>query len=111
VLVELTEVGHLNRLEGYTAGDEAIRAAGKAVQRAAVLCGGTACRYSGRRLALIAPATGDEEANRLASHIGGDLQGGARVAIGCAVWQPGDSGLDVVARARLAVAPAPVAAG
>jgi diguanylate cyclase (GGDEF)-like protein len=111
VLVELTEVAHLNRLEGYTAGDEAIRAAAKAVQRAAVMCGGTACRYSGRRLALIAPRTNADTAARLASMIAGDLQGGARVAVGAAVWQPGDSGFDVVARARLAVAPAAVPAG
>jgi diguanylate cyclase (GGDEF)-like protein len=111
VLVELTEVAHLNRLEGYTAGDEAIRLAAKAVQRAAVLCGGTACRYSGRRLALVAPGTSADSATRLASMIAGDLQGGARVAVGTAVWQPGDSGFDVVARARLAVAPAIVPAG
>src|SRR3712207_1299073 len=55
VLAELTELPHMNRLNGYAAGDEAIRAAAKAVQQAAVVCGGTACRYSGRRLALIAP--------------------------------------------------------
>ena len=110
VVAELTEIAQLNRLEGYTAGDEAIRAAGKAVQRAAVLCGGNACRISGRRLAVIAPATGDEQANRLASVIAGDLAGGPRVAIGCAVWRPGDTGFDVVARARLGVAPVPAPA-
>ena len=77
----------------------------------ALACGGTACRYSGRRLALIAPRTNADSAAQLASMIAGDLQGGARVAVGAATWQPGDSGFDVVARARLAVAPAIVPAG
>ncbi|HEX8742524.1 MAG TPA: HD domain-containing phosphohydrolase [Thermoleophilaceae bacterium] len=110
VLAELTEIAHLNRLEGYTAGDEAIRSAAKAIQRAAVLCGGTACRASGRRLAVVAPATSEEQAMRLASMVAGDLADGPRVAIGCAVWRPGDTGFDVVARARLAVAPVPATA-
>jgi diguanylate cyclase (GGDEF)-like protein len=111
LLVELTELAHLNRLEGYAAGDEAIQAAARAVQRAAVVCGGTACRYSGRRLALIAPRTSEHEAHELCATIAGDLHGGSRVAVGAATWQPGDGGFDVVARARLAVAPAIVPAG
>ena len=110
VLAELTELPHINRLNGYTAGDEAIRAAGKAVQQAAVICGGTACRYSGRRLALIAPGTDEDQANKLASVIAGDLAAGPRVAVGAAVWSPGDSALDVVGRARLAMAPVPAPA-
>jgi diguanylate cyclase (GGDEF)-like protein len=108
VLVELTEVAHLNRLEGYAAGDEAIQTAAQAVQRAAVVCGGTACRYSGRRLALIVPEANDEVAGRLAQTIANELAAGPRVAVGAAVWQPGDSAGDVVARARLAMAPAVV---
>jgi diguanylate cyclase (GGDEF)-like protein len=111
VLAELTELAHLNRLEGYPAGDEAIQNAARAVQRAAVLCGGTACRYSGRRLALIAPSTTGDEARRLAATVASELHGGARVAVGAAEWQPGDTGFDVVARARLAMAPAAAPAG
>jgi diguanylate cyclase (GGDEF)-like protein len=107
VLAELTELPHLNRLNGYSAGDEAIRAAAKAVQQAAVICGGTACRYSGRRLALIAPGADEDEAHRLATVVAGDLANGPRVAVGAAVWRPGDSGLDVIGRARLALAPVP----
>jgi diguanylate cyclase (GGDEF)-like protein len=110
VIAELTEIVHVNRLEGYTAGDEAIRATAKAVQRSAMLCGGTACRCSGRRVALIAPATDEEQAQRLASVIAGDLAAGPRTAIGCAVWRPGDTGFDVIARARLGVAPVPAPA-
>src|SRR3954471_1030407 len=44
VMVELTELPQLNRVKGYTAGDAAIVSAARAVQRAAVRCGGTACR-------------------------------------------------------------------
>jgi diguanylate cyclase (GGDEF)-like protein len=110
VLAELTELPHVNRLRGYTAGDEAIQIAGKAVQQAAVICGGTACRYSGRRLALIAPGADEEQAQRLASVIAGELADGPRVAVGAAVWHPGDSGIDVIGRARLALAPVPAPA-
>jgi HD-GYP domain-containing protein (c-di-GMP phosphodiesterase class II) len=110
VIAELTEIAQLNQVEGYTAGDEAIRAAGKAIQRAAVLCGGTACRCSGRRVSLVAPAADEEQANRIASIVAGELADGPRAAIGCAVWRPGDTGSDVVARARLAVAPVPAPA-
>ncbi|MDQ3934398.1 MAG: HD domain-containing protein [Actinomycetota bacterium] len=110
VLAELTEVAQLNRLEGYAAGDEAIRTAARAIQHAAVLCGGTACRCSGRRVALIAPACDEEQAAHLASVVAGDLAAGPRVAIGQAVWRSGDTGFDVVARARLAVTPVPAPA-
>ena len=110
VLAELTELPHVNRLNGYAEGDEAIRATAKAVQQAAVICGGTACRYSGRRLALIAPGADEEQAQRLAAVVAGDLAAGPRVAVGAAVWRPGDSGFDVTARARLALAPVPAPA-
>jgi hypothetical protein len=75
-----------------------------------VLSGGTACRCSGRRVAVVAPAASEEQANRIASVVAGELADGPRVAIGCAVWRPGDTGFDVVARARLAVAPVPAPA-
>jgi diguanylate cyclase (GGDEF)-like protein len=109
VVLELTELPQLNRVEGYAAGDEAIRSAARAVQRAAVRCGGTACRYSGRRLAIVCPGCDSARAERIAGELAGAMAGGPRVAIGAAVWQDGDQGEDVVARARLALSPAPVA--
>src|SRR4051812_27064548 len=69
VMVELTELPQLNRVKGYTAGDAAIVSAARAVQRAAVRCGGTACRYNGRRLALVCPDCDAPSAERIATEL------------------------------------------
>jgi diguanylate cyclase (GGDEF)-like protein len=108
VLLELTELPQLNRVKGYAAGDDAIVTASRALQRAAVRCGGTACRYSGRRLALVCPGSDASAAERIASELGTALADGPRAAIGSAGWSSGDQGEDVVARARLALTPVPV---
>src|SRR4051794_2637401 len=106
VLAELTDVTQLNHLEGYAAGDEAIRDAARAVQRVAVRCGGTACRYSGRRFGLIVPGADQEEAERVAAELASECASGPRVAVGAAAAQEGDRGYDAIARARLALSPA-----
>jgi diguanylate cyclase (GGDEF)-like protein len=106
VVAELTELTQLNHVEGYAAGDEAIRSAARAVQRTAVRCGGTACRYSGRRFGLIVPGVDEEKAQEIASELAACFAHGPRVAVGAAVAQEGDRGYDVIARARLALSPA-----
>jgi diguanylate cyclase (GGDEF)-like protein len=105
VLAELTDVTQLNHVEGYAAGDTAIRSAARAVQRVAVRCGGTACRYSGRRFGLIVPGADAAAAERIGEELGTDLMAGPRAAVGAAASQDGDRGYDVVARARLALSP------
>jgi diguanylate cyclase (GGDEF)-like protein len=110
VLGELTDVAQLNHVEGYAAGDEAIRAAARAVQRVAVRCGGTACRYSGRRFGLIVPGADQETAEQIAADLASELTHGPRAAVGAAAAQDGDRGFDVIARARLALSPGPPAA-
>ncbi|HEX2111955.1 MAG TPA: HD domain-containing phosphohydrolase [Gaiellaceae bacterium] len=103
VLVELAELARTNAEDGYAAGDEAIQRVASAVQRAAVRCGGTACRYSGRRIALLAP--GDEQAaDECAGEIANELAGGPRIRVATAVWRPGSTGEDVLRRARAALA-------
>jgi HD-GYP domain-containing protein (c-di-GMP phosphodiesterase class II) len=109
VLVEVSDISEINRRDGYAAGDDAIRRVARAVQRAAVRCGGTAARYSGRRLALIAPRADEALAERLAAEIGADLGEGLDVTCAVAAWQPGEDGEDVVARARLRLQPTGVA--
>src|SRR4051794_25313112 len=109
VVAELTDVTQLNHVEGYAAGDEAIRSAARAVQRVAVRCGGTACRYSGRRFGLIVPGADAAAAERIAEELAADLVAGPRAAVGAAASRDGDRGYDVVARARLALSPAPMA--
>jgi diguanylate cyclase (GGDEF)-like protein len=107
VLAELTDLAQLNHVEGYAAGDDAIRDAARAVQRVAVRCGGTACRYSGRRFGLIVPGADADAAERVALELAEDLAHGPRAAVGAAASQDGDRGFDVIARARLALSPTP----
>jgi diguanylate cyclase (GGDEF)-like protein len=103
VLVELADLDRVNAEDGYAAGDEAIQRVASAVQRAAVRCGGTACRYSGRRIALLAP--GDEQlAEDCASEIANELAAGPSIRVATAVWRPGETGDDVIRRARAALA-------
>jgi diguanylate cyclase (GGDEF)-like protein len=104
VIVELTEIARLNTLRGYGAGDEAIRAAARAVQRVAVQAGGTACRHGGRRLALVAPDADDRAVRRLGDEIAANLSEGPHVRIGTAAWRPGDDGDSVIVRAKASLA-------
>jgi HD-GYP domain-containing protein (c-di-GMP phosphodiesterase class II) len=102
LLVELTDVPRLNASDGYAAGDEVIRRAAQAMQRAAVRCAGTACRYSGRRIALL--MAGDERAvDECAGEVTNELGAAAAARIATAVWRPGESGDEVIARARAAL--------
>jgi diguanylate cyclase (GGDEF)-like protein len=95
------DVAAINRDEGYAAGDGAIQAAAQAVQRAAVRSGGTACRYGGRRLGLLVRDADDPTAERILSEISADLDDAPRIRCAHAVWRAGESGEDVIARARL----------
>jgi diguanylate cyclase (GGDEF)-like protein len=101
ILVELSEIASLNRQEGYAAGDRAIQAVARAVQRAAARCGGTACRYGGRRLGITAPEADELIAGRLAAELKADLSGSQVVSTAVAAWEPGDTGDDVVERAHV----------
>jgi len=102
VMVELADMVEVNRLEGYAAGDAAIQSVAQAIQRAAVRCGGTACRYSGRRLVLIAPGVDEPMAERLRTDLELDLRSGPAVRIVVSAWRLGDTGgEDVITRARL----------
>lgn len=100
ILVELTEIGRLNSRKGYAAGDEAIRAAARGVQRIAARVGGTACRHSGRRLGLVIPEADDERARSLAAEIVRDLAGGPPARTATSTWRPGDDGDSVIVRAK-----------
>lgn len=104
VTVALTGLGELNRARGYGAGDEALRQAAAAVQQEALDGQGIACRDSGRRLTLLLRDSASERAQAaeqaIRQAVGEDLD----IAIGSAVWQPGESGEDVLARARAAAA-------
>ena len=100
VLVELVGIDELSRLEGSAAGDQAIQTAARAVQRVAVRHGGIACRYDDHRLALVAPGTDEQAVALLVEEISADLEDGPKVHAVTAVWRPGDTGDDVIDRAR-----------
>jgi diguanylate cyclase (GGDEF)-like protein len=103
VLVDLAGIARINTQKGYAAGDEAIREAARAVQRAAVRHGGTACRHGGSRLGIIFPRTDEGAAKLLAVEVEADLmnEAGPVVATAAAAsWRPGDDGESVIARAR-----------
>ncbi len=105
VVVELTDLARINRERGYAAGDEEIRAVAAAVQKVAARCGGTAARESGRRMCLLVPGAHERIAERLADEITSELGDGHSVRVRVAAWHDGDAGEDVVARAKLALAP------
>jgi diguanylate cyclase (GGDEF)-like protein len=104
VLISPVDIAGINARDGYAAGDDAIRAIASAVQRVAIRVGGTACRYSGRRIGLIAPGADDAQVARLASEITAELGDSPKVECGEAAWRAGESGEDVIGRARLELA-------
>jgi diguanylate cyclase (GGDEF)-like protein len=109
-MVELSELSTINRRGGYAAGDMALQTAARALERTLAAQPATVGRYSGRRLAVIFPHSGHSDASRHGARLVDELEAaGPRVRVGVAVWQYGESGEDVLARARLALQVAPVA--
>lgn len=100
LLTELTGIGKINRLHGYATGDEEIRTAARTVEQAAARLGGTAYRYGGNRLAVLMPGLDETSANLLADEISRDLPEPAKPRVAAATWNPGDTGEDVINRAR-----------
>ena len=100
ILVQLSEIDQINREEGYGAGDEAIRSVARTAETAGKRWGATACRYSGRCLALLVTGAGDEVVDRLVEQVAGEIDDGPGVRLSSAVWRPGETGDDVIARAR-----------
>ena len=107
MLIELIGLEEENRRTGFPAGDAALSAAGRTLQRVAVLHGGTTARHGGDRLALALPGADLDTALRLAEEVVGGLPQSLRARGGVGEWQRGDTGDDVVARARGAPAGEP----
>jgi GGDEF domain-containing protein len=103
-LVEVTDLEAINRGEGYEAGDRAILTAARGVQRAALRCGGTAYRESGRRFAVLVEWAAATAAPDLAAELHTELAIGPSVRIGVGAWQAGERADELVARARAALA-------
>ena len=105
LMIELPELSHVNRIDGYEAGDGALRRVADAVERELAGTPATAGRVSGRRLAVLFPDCGHKLASAVGAQIAGNLADGDPTPIrsAVAVWQSGDGGEDVLARARLAL--------
>jgi diguanylate cyclase (GGDEF)-like protein len=102
VMAELTTLSQINRSESYGAGDHALRELGRALERALGGVAATPGRFSGRRLAVVLPVAGQQAAVALAARVIADFDGTRLpVRTSVAVWQHGDHGHDVLARARL----------
>jgi diguanylate cyclase (GGDEF)-like protein len=104
VLVGLDGLHALNDQDGHAAGDAAIQACARAVQRAASRCAGTACRYSGDRLALLIPGADLMSGERCASDLMADWPSLLTARTAVAEWSDGESGSDVIGRARAQLA-------
>jgi diguanylate cyclase (GGDEF)-like protein len=101
VMIALEDLADVNAREGFAAGDAALRDAALVLQEAAARCDGTAARYSGRRLALLMPRADEAAARELAGEVVGQIEDqGRRVTCSLAVWEAGDSGAEVIGRAR-----------
>ncbi|MCW2979908.1 MAG: Diguanylate cyclase, domain, partial [Solirubrobacterales bacterium] len=102
-LVELTDLGKLNRRDGLESGDAALVAAAHVITHAADQVEGSACRYSGARLALLIPAA-DSTSEAVLTLLRDQLEaldGQPRCA--ATAWRPDEEGHDVLARAREAL--------
>ena len=101
LVVELTDLGRVNREDGYARGDDALRACGRAVSHVGVRHGAVAGRIGGCRLALLVEALDAPGAAALGEELQTALLPLALARVGVASWQAGMSGDAVVAEALL----------
>jgi diguanylate cyclase (GGDEF)-like protein len=108
-MVELAELSTINRRESYAAGDMALQAAARSLERTLAEEPATIGRYSGRRLAVVFPGLGaaSERVAALVEQLEQLERSGPRIRAGVGHWQPGDCAEDVFARARLALEATP----
>jgi diguanylate cyclase (GGDEF)-like protein len=104
VMVEVADLAAINRREGYAAGDAALCEVARALEQASAGTMATVGRYSGRRLAAILPRSGQHAATAVCNRLSTRFDGGRpAVRTAVAVWQRGDRGETVLARACLAL--------
>ena len=92
--MELRGLPRVNAADGYAA---------RSLQRAAVRLGGTACRYGGARLALLVRGADAAGARNAVADALSDMPSQADAHVTAAGWQDGESGAEVVDRARAAL--------
>jgi diguanylate cyclase (GGDEF)-like protein len=110
LMIRLEDLEDVNLSDGYAAGDEALRAVGRVVQAVGGRWGdATPSRYSGRRFTLLLPRASEQQAQAILAELTAEIEGqGRSIRTSVAIWEPGDSGGEVVGRARLGLELRPV---
>lgn len=99
----LIDLATINQGRGFAAGDAALHSVAAAAQRIAARNGAQAFRASGRKIALILPAADQARAEDVAATWVDEIGSDPEIRIGIGVWQPGESGEQVIERATHAV--------
>lgn len=102
-MVEIEGLAELNAGEGYSAGDRAILKSARSVELAARRVGGRAYRDSGRRLGILVVGRPESPQLDLAQELHIEFSLGPSIRVGVATSRSGESGDDVVDRARRAL--------
>jgi HD-GYP domain-containing protein (c-di-GMP phosphodiesterase class II) len=100
LLVQLEDLPRINETAGYEAGDRLIQVAARNAQRMAARYGGTAYRFSGRRLAIAAPLADDENGEHLLDALRAEFAAGPLVRVTLSVVRQGERTSDALERAR-----------
>jgi GGDEF domain-containing protein len=100
LLVHLEDLPQINATAGYEAGDRLIHVAARNAQRMAARYGGTAYRFSGRRLAIVAPLADDEDGDHLLHALRAEFAAGPLVRATLSVLGDGERTSDTLERAR-----------
>jgi GGDEF domain-containing protein len=100
LLVQLEDLPQINETAGYEAGDRLIQVAARNAQRMAARYGGTAYRFSGRRLAIVAPLADDENGDHLLDALRTEFAAGPSVQATLSVLGHGERTSDTLERAR-----------
>jgi HD-GYP domain-containing protein (c-di-GMP phosphodiesterase class II) len=96
LVLELVDLNRINRDEGWDVGDAALYQVAREAELLATRTGGVAARISGRRIAILVPGAGEDEAKHLAEELAPDVS----LRVACGAWREGDDGDDVLGRAR-----------
>ena len=90
LLVQLEDLPRINGTAGYDAGDRLIQVAARNAQRMAARYGGTAYRFSGRRMAMMTPLADDENGDRLIEALRTEFAAGPSVRTTLSVLREGE---------------------
>ena len=103
VVIELVDLPRVNAEAGHSAGDRLIEQAARSARRAAARLGGTAYRASGRRLAILVLARKGSLTPGILDDVQAEFLAGPTIHAAMTVRSPGESGDELLARAREAL--------